>query len=177
MGTLEDGENDDKWITVIGNSKTKNLVNPKPKPKVHNAFAILSQPGAPTHYNVPSPTQQMDTTKPSSPQAHVSTAGNKEMPGATSNKHYGCYAKVTICSLTTASPMPRTNALPLLRTTPTMQSMWQSILPMHNATNQQLGLPNVAKIWPTAWVHVSFATQNKVRLFNATSTPKNHVNI
>jgi hypothetical protein len=59
----EDGENYDKWITVTGNSKTKNLLNPKPKPKLHNAFAILSQPNAPTHYNVPIPTQQMDDNK------------------------------------------------------------------------------------------------------------------
>jgi hypothetical protein len=46
----EDGENNyDKWITVTDNGKTKNLLNPKPKPKAHNAFAILSQPDAPTY--------------------------------------------------------------------------------------------------------------------------------
>jgi hypothetical protein len=50
----------DKWIMVTGNGKTKNLLNPKPKPKLHNAFAILSQPNAPTYYNAPSPAQQMD---------------------------------------------------------------------------------------------------------------------
>jgi hypothetical protein len=42
---------------VTGNSKTKNLLNPNSKPKVYNAFAILSQPNAPTYYDVPSPTQ------------------------------------------------------------------------------------------------------------------------
>jgi hypothetical protein len=61
---LEDGENDnDKWITVTGNGKTKKLLNPKPKPKLHNAFAILSQPNAPTYNNVPSLTKQMDGDK------------------------------------------------------------------------------------------------------------------
>jgi hypothetical protein len=58
---------------VTGNSKTKKLLNPKPKPKLHNAFAILSQPNAPTHYNAPSPAQQMDNNKtimPLGPQEH-----------------------------------------------------------------------------------------------------------
>jgi hypothetical protein len=50
MGTLENGEKDnDKWITVTGNGKTKSLLNPKQNPKLCNAFAILSQPNAPTH--------------------------------------------------------------------------------------------------------------------------------
>ncbi len=60
----EDGENNNnKWITVTGNSKTKNVPNPKPNPKVHNAIAILSQPNAPTHYNAFSPTQQINNNK------------------------------------------------------------------------------------------------------------------
>jgi hypothetical protein len=50
MGMPEDGENNnDKWIMVTGSGKTKNLLNPNPKPKMHNAFALLSQPNAPTH--------------------------------------------------------------------------------------------------------------------------------
>jgi hypothetical protein len=88
----EDGENkNDKWITVTGNSKTKNLLNPKPNPKVHNAFAILSQPNAPTHFNPLSLTQQINNDKTIIyPQTHESTAGSKKLPGAsTSNKHYG----------------------------------------------------------------------------------------
>ncbi len=93
------------------------------------------------------------TTKPSYPQAHESTAGSKELPNAsTSYKHYGGYAAVTICSLTTASPTPRMNTQPLPRTTPTMQSVWQSIPPTHNAANQLLGSPNVDRKRPTAWV-------------------------
>jgi hypothetical protein len=60
----EDGENnDDKWITVTDNSKAKNLLNHKPNPKVHNAFAILSQPNAPTHYDKLSPTHQINDDK------------------------------------------------------------------------------------------------------------------
>jgi hypothetical protein len=70
----EDGENNnDKWIMVTGNGKTKHLLNPKPKPKLHNAFAILSQSDAPTHYNALSPTQQMDDNKtviPPGPREH-----------------------------------------------------------------------------------------------------------
>jgi hypothetical protein len=120
----EDGEKDnDNWITVTGNGKTKNLINPKPNPKVHNAFAILSQPDTPTHYGAPRPTQEINDNKPSYPQAHESTEDSKKLHDiSTSNKHYGSYAKVTICSLTTASPKPRMNAQPPPRTTPTMQS-------------------------------------------------------
>jgi hypothetical protein len=70
----EDGENDnDKWIKVTGDGKTKNLLNPKPNPKVHNAFAILSQPDAPTHYDALSPTQQINNDKtiiPPDPREH-----------------------------------------------------------------------------------------------------------
>jgi hypothetical protein len=150
----ENGETDnEKWIRVTGNGKTKTLINPKPNPEVHNAFAILSQPNAPTHYNTLRLTQQINNKKPSYPQAHKSTTGSKKLPDAgTSNKHYGGYAKVKICSLTTTSPKPRMNAQPLPRTTPTMQSMWQSILPMHNVTNQLSDSPNADKIQPTTWV-------------------------
>jgi hypothetical protein len=74
VGTPEDGEKDnDNWIRVTGNGKTKNLLNPKPNPKVHNAFAILSQPNAPTHYDAPRPTQQINNNKtiiPPGPQEH-----------------------------------------------------------------------------------------------------------
>jgi hypothetical protein len=74
VGTPEDGENNnDKWITVTGNGKAKHVLNLKPNPKVHNAFAILSQPDAPTHYNALSPTQQINDNKtiiPPGPQQH-----------------------------------------------------------------------------------------------------------
>ncbi len=70
----EEGVNkDDKWITVTGNGKTKILLKPTPKPKLHNAFDILSQPNAPTIYNTSSPTQKMDdnnTIIPPNPQEH-----------------------------------------------------------------------------------------------------------
>jgi hypothetical protein len=57
----EEGENkNEKWNMVTGNGKTNKLLNPKPKPKLHNAFAILSQPGTPTYYSALSPAQKMD---------------------------------------------------------------------------------------------------------------------
>ncbi len=53
---IEEGENeDDKWITVTGTGKQKHLLKPKPKPTLHNAFAILSQPDDPTNYNMSGP--------------------------------------------------------------------------------------------------------------------------
>ncbi len=61
---LDNREKDnDKWITVTGNGKTKTLLNPKPNPKVHNAFAILSQPNTPTYYDTLRPTQQIADNK------------------------------------------------------------------------------------------------------------------
>jgi hypothetical protein len=70
----EDRENDNaKWITVTGKGKTKKILSPKPNPKVHNAFAILFQPDAPTHYIMLSPTQQINDNKtiiPPGPQEH-----------------------------------------------------------------------------------------------------------
>jgi hypothetical protein len=74
MGMPEEGENEnDKWITVTGNGKTKNLLKPKLEPKLHNAFAILSQPNAPTIYNMSGPALQMDDDKtiiPPDPREH-----------------------------------------------------------------------------------------------------------
>jgi hypothetical protein len=103
--------------------KQKKILNPKPNPKVHNAFAILSQPNALTHYDAPCPTQKINNDKtiiPFGPREH--RRQQKLHNASTSNKHYSGYAKVMICSLTTASPKPRMNAQPLPRMTPTMQS-------------------------------------------------------
>jgi hypothetical protein len=91
----EEGENSyDKWITVTGNLKTKTQLNPNPNPKVHNAFTILSQPNAPTHFNVLSPTQQINDDKtiiPPGPQEH---RRQQKLPGiSTSNKHYSATRK------------------------------------------------------------------------------------
>ncbi len=73
-GTSEEGENeDDKWITVTGKSKHKNLLKPKLKPTLHNAFAILSQLDDPTSYKMSGPTLKMDDDKtilPPDPREH-----------------------------------------------------------------------------------------------------------
>ncbi len=127
------------------------------------------------------------TKKSSYPQAHMSTAGNKKLPGANaSSKHYSGFAKVMIWSLTTASPTPRTNVPPSPTTTQKMQSVWQSIPPIHKVTNQptiglaQRGQNTAYRLdsefnWTIKKLnrnkHVSFAVQNKVHLFNVTSTP------
>jgi hypothetical protein len=128
-------------IMLTGNGKTKTLLNPKPKPKVYNAFAILSQSNTPTHYNALCPTQQIDDNKtiiPPGPQEH--------------RRQQKITPKDKICSLPTASPKPRMNAQPLPRTTPTIQSTRKLIPPMHNASNQLSGLPNMDKLWHTTWV-------------------------
>ena len=70
----EEGENKDgKWITVTGRGNTKKLLKPKLKPKLHNAFAILSQPDDPTGYNMSGPPLKMDdniTIIPPDPREH-----------------------------------------------------------------------------------------------------------
>ena len=72
---MKKGENKDgKWITVTGRGKTKKLLKPnKLKPKLHNAFAILSQPNVPTCYNMCSPPLKLDDDKtiiPPDPREH-----------------------------------------------------------------------------------------------------------
>ncbi len=56
-------EQDDKWVIVTGRGKTKKLLKPKLKSKLHNAFAILSQPDDPTSYNMSGPPGKMDNNK------------------------------------------------------------------------------------------------------------------
>jgi hypothetical protein len=58
---------------VTGEGKTKTLLKPKLEPKLHNAFARLSQPDAPTIYNMSDPALQMDNDKtiiPPDPREH-----------------------------------------------------------------------------------------------------------
>ncbi len=134
--------------------KIYSIPNPTPKCIMHLPYSLNPMP--PLTSMSSAQHNKLTMTKPSYPQDHKSTAGSKKLPSAsTSNEHYSGYAKVTICSLTTVSPKPRMNAQPSPRTTPIMQSAWQLIPPMHNATNRLSGLPNVAKMQPTAWVQHS----------------------
>ena len=58
---------------MTGKGKHKNLLKPKLKPTLHNAFAILSQPDDPTSYKMSGPTLKMDDDKtilPPDPREH-----------------------------------------------------------------------------------------------------------
>jgi hypothetical protein len=58
---------------VTGKGKHKNLLKPKLKPTLHNAFAILSQPDDHTSYKMSGPTLKMDDDKtilPPDPREH-----------------------------------------------------------------------------------------------------------
>ena len=48
---------------MTGNGKHKNLLKPKLKPTLHNAFAILSQPDDPISYKMSGPPLKMDDDK------------------------------------------------------------------------------------------------------------------
>jgi hypothetical protein len=168
----EDGENDDKWITVTGNSKTKSYLTPNPNPNCIMHLPYSLNPTPPPTMMRPSLHNKWTTTKPSCPQALESTAGSKKLPSAsTSNNHYSAYAKATICSLTTVSPKLRMNAQPSPRKTPTMQSAWQLIPPMHNATNLLSGLPNADEIRPTPWVQRSIEPSKSLPSKNMSVLP------
>jgi hypothetical protein len=132
--------------------KLKIYSTPNPNPYCIMHLPYSPNPTPPPTATHPALHSKWMTTKPSYTPAHESTAGKKKLPDtSTSNKNYNGYAKMTICSLMTALPMPRTNAPPLPRATPTTQGVWQLIPPMHKAANQPLGLPNAAAIRPTAW--------------------------
>ncbi len=104
--------------------KLKNYSIPNPTQKCIMHLPYSPNPTPPPITMRPAQHNKSTTTKPSYPQAHESTADSEKLHNAsTSNTHYGGYAKVTICSLTTASPKPRMNAQPSPRMTPTMQNV------------------------------------------------------
>jgi hypothetical protein len=70
----EDRQKDnDNWITVTGNGKTKNLLNPKPNPKVHNDLPYSPNPTPPPITTCPARHNKSTRTKtiiPPGPQEH-----------------------------------------------------------------------------------------------------------
>ncbi len=148
----EDRENNnDKWIMVTSNSKTKKLLNIKSKPKLSICifYALSTQRPHLLQSTQPCTANQQGQNH-HNPRPTRAPQAKKNLPGAsTSHKHYGGYAKVTICSLTTASPTLRTNAPPSPRVTPTMQDVWQSIPPWTAQPTNHHALPT----WPqyTLW--------------------------
>jgi hypothetical protein len=182
----EDGENNNKWITVTGNSKTKKLLNPKPKPKLHNAFSILSQPNAPTHYDAPSPTQQMDDIKtimPPGPREHrrqQKIAWRQHIKRTLQRlcKSDDLFLDNSItqaedeCTAITKNNTNNAKRVAIdyahaQRNQPTIglaQCGQNTAYRLGSAFNQ-----TIKKL--TKQKHVSFAKQNKVHLFDATATP------
>ncbi len=150
--------------------KIYSIPNPTPKSIMHLLYSFNLLPPLTTTCSARH--NRLTTTKPSYPRPTRALQAAIKLPNtSTSNNHYGGYARVKICSLTTASPKPMMNALPSPRTTPTMQSAWQLIPPMHNGTNQLLGLPNVAKLWPTAWVPCSIEPLKSLTTTNMSVLP------
>jgi hypothetical protein len=176
-------KDNDKWITVTGSGKTKTLLNPKPNPKLHNALAILSQPNAPTHYNVLSPTQQIDddeTIIPPGPQEH-----HKQQKNARCR-----HIKQTLWRLCKSDNLFLDNSITqakdeckAIAKNKTNNAKRVAINSAHAQRAQStIGLAqcgqNTAYRLSSAFSrtikklnknkHVSFAKQNKVHLFNAT---------
>ncbi len=178
--------NDDKWITVTGNSKTKNLLIPKPKPKVHNAFAILSQPSASTHYGVPSPTQQINDDKtimPPGPREHqrqqkIARRQHIKQTLQGQRKSDDLFLDNSITQAedehTAIAKNSTNNAKCVAIDSAHAQCNQPSIGLAQHGQNTDYCLGSVfdrtiKKL--TKQEHVSFANQNKVYLFDATSTP------
>jgi hypothetical protein len=129
---------------------------------------------------------KLTMTKLSFPQDNESTAGSEKLPNtSTSNKHYGAYAKVMICSLTIASPMAEDECTAVTKNNtnnakcvainsahaqhdqPTIglaQCGQNTAYHLGSTFNQTIKMLNKNK-------HVSFAKQTEVHLFDATSTP------
>ncbi len=183
----EDGENNnDKWITVTGNSKTKNLLDPKPKPKLHNAFSILSQPNAPTHYNMPSSTQQMDNNKTVTPPGPWEHRRQREI---SQRQHI----KQTLWQLCKSDNLFLDNSITHTKDKCTAIAKSDT----NNTHHVAIDSAHVKRDQPTigltqcsqntafclgsvfSWTikklnrnkHVSFSKQDEVHLFNATSNP------
>jgi hypothetical protein len=150
VGMPEDGENNnDKWI-----------INLKPKPKVHNAFAILSQPNTSTYCNTPSPTQQMDNDKtiiPPGPREHW------RQQKIAQRQHI----KQTLRLLRKSDNLFLDNSITHTKGERTTIAKNDTINAKHvaidsshaNATNQPSGLLNPANIQPTALVSSSIEPQ------------------
>jgi hypothetical protein len=149
----EEGENkNDKWITVTGNGKTKNLLKPKLEPKLHNAFAILSQPNTPTIDNMSGPALQMDDDKTIIPPDSREHRRQKKLPG--NNTLSRCFGDCTIVmtySSTTAFPLQRMNGPTWPKTTPATKNVRQSTQPTPSVAHQALGLPNGDATPHTVW--------------------------
>jgi hypothetical protein len=183
-GTLEKREKDnDKWITVTGSGKTKSLLNPKPSPKLHNALAILSQPNTPTHYNVLSPTQQIDDNKTiilPGPQEHRRQQKNAQCQHIKQTLWQLCKSDNLFLDNSIAQVKDECKAIAKNKTNNVKCVAINSAHAQHAQTT--IGLPqcgqNTAYRLGSAFSqtikklnknkHVSFAKQNKVHLFNAT---------
>jgi hypothetical protein len=149
----EEGENEnDKCITVTGNGKTKSLLKPKLERQLHNAFAILSQPSAPTIYNMSGPALQMDDDKTIIPPDLREHRRQQKMPGDnTISRRSGDCAIVTTYSLTTALPSQRTNGPAWPKTTPATKNVQQLTQPTPSVAHQAFGLPNGDATLHTVW--------------------------
>jgi hypothetical protein len=149
----EEGENkDDKWITVTGKGKTKNLLKPKLEPKLHNAFAILSQPNAPTIYNMSGPALQMDDNKtiiPPDPWEH------RRQCKIARQQHI----KQMLWQLRDSDDLFLNNSITLAedkrnslaKDDTNNKKLGQSKLSTPSVAHQALALPNMAAMPPTAW--------------------------
>ena len=142
---MEEGENeDDKWITVTGRGKHKNLLKPKLKPTLHNAFAILSQPNNPTRYNMSGPPLQMDDDKtiiPPDPREHRRQCkiARRQHIKQTLRRLRDSDDLLLDKSITLAEDEWTSLANPMTAT----GNVWQSTMPTTNVAQQALVLPNV----------------------------------
>ncbi len=179
--------NNDKWIMVTGNGKTKNLLNPKPNPKVHNAFAILSQPDTPTNYNMLSPTQQIDNNKtiiPPGPREHRRQQKIAQRQHIKQTLRRLCKSDNLFLDNSITQAKDEHTAITKNNTNNTKHVAINSAHAQRNQPTIRLAQrgQNTAYCLGSAFnltikklnknKQVSFAKQNKVHLFNATSTPR-----
>jgi hypothetical protein len=171
---------------VTGSGKTNNLLNPKPKPKLHNAFAILSQLDAPTYYDVPSPALQMDNNRTILP------PGSREH--YRQRKIFRCqHIKITLGQLCKSDDQFLNNSITYSENEGTAfansytNNAKRVAIDSAHAQHDQLIIGLTQCGCNTAYrlgsvfnrtikklnrnKHVSFTKQDKVHLFDATTTP------
>jgi hypothetical protein len=152
-GMPEEGENENaKWITVTGNGKTKKLLKPKLEPKLHNAFAILSQPNAPTIYNMSGPALQMDNNKtiiPPNPREH--RRQQKIARGQHIKQMLRRLHDSDNLFLDSSITLAEDEWTSLAKNDTSNKNVRQSTQPTPSVTHQALGLPNGDATLHTVW--------------------------
>ncbi len=153
---------------------------------MHNTFAILSQPKAPTHYDAPRPTQQISNNKtiiPPGPREHRRQRKIARRQHIKQTLWWLCKSDDLFLDNSITQAKDECTAIAKNNTNMAKRVAIDSAYAQHDQPTIRLAQrgQNTAYCLDSAFnqtikklnknIHVSFAKQNKVHLFDATSTP------